>query len=137
MRVKFAHHQVQRLEQAGLRDLAREMGEQGYVGTSELVAHPGRFLMSMRGSAGVTKLFDRVGAGRVTLVWSLWRGYWDRHTGMHAWALRNGVEPHFVHSGGHAWREDLERLVVAVRPKAPVVWVHTDALSTPRSRQAG
>ena len=69
-------------------DLAREMSEQGYVGTPELVAHPGRFLMSVRGSAGVTKLFDRVGAGRVVLVWSMWRGYWDRNAGMRAWASR-------------------------------------------------
>jgi ribonuclease J len=135
VRVKFAHHQVQRLEQAGLMDVAREMSGQGYVGTPELEAHPGRFLMSIRGSAGVTKLFDRVGAGRVTLVWSLWRGYWDRSAGMRAWASNNGIEPHFVHSGGHAWPEDLERLVAAVQPKAPVVWVHTDAAPLRQSGQ--
>ena len=33
VRVKFAHHQVERLKEAGLMDLAREMSEQGYVGT--------------------------------------------------------------------------------------------------------
>ena len=79
VRVKFAHHQVERLKEAGLMDLAREMSEQGYVGTRELVAHPGRFLMSVRGSAGVTKLFDAIGPDRIVLVWSMWRGYWERN----------------------------------------------------------
>ena len=128
VRVKFAHHQVERLKEAGLFGLAREMSEQGYVGTPELVAHPGRFLMSVRGSAGVTKLFDRVGPDRVVLVWSMWRGYWDRNPGLRAWAERSGIEPRFVHSGGHAWPEDLQRLVAAIGAKE-LVWVHTDAES--------
>jgi ribonuclease J len=125
VRVKFAHHQVERLKQAGLFDLAREMSAHAYVGTPELVAHPGRFLMSVRGSAGVTKLFDAVGPDRVLLVWSMWGGYWERNERMRAWAARAGVEPHFIHSGGHAWPEDLERLVAAISPKRRV-WVHTD-----------
>jgi hypothetical protein len=86
VRVKFVHHQVERLEQAGLMDLAREMSTQGYVGTSELVAHPGRFLMCVRGSYGVTKLIDRVGHEHVVLVWSMWRGYWDRNRDLNSWA---------------------------------------------------
>lgn len=39
---------------------------------------------------------------------------------------RAGVEPHVVHSGGHAWPEDLKRLLEAVKPEK-LVWVHTDA----------
>ncbi|NLE21500.1 MAG: hypothetical protein GX624_01770 [Actinobacteria bacterium] len=128
VRVKFAHHQVGRLKDAGLFDLAREMSEQGYLGTPELNAHPGRFLMSVRGSAGVTKLFDRVGSDRLVLVWSMWRGYWERNSGLRAWAERSGIEPQFVHSGGHAWPEDLQRLVAAIGA-GELVWVHTDAES--------
>jgi ribonuclease J len=126
VRVKFAHHQVQRLEGAGLMDLARQMSRQGKVTTEELTATPGRFLMCTRGSYGVTKLFDVVGADRVVLVWSLWRGYWERGGGMRPWAARHGVEPRFIHSGGHAWPEDLDRLVAAIGA-GETVWVHTDA----------
>src|SRR5450830_630805 len=82
VRVKFAHHQVERLKEAGLMDLAREMSARGRVSTEELVAEPGRFLMCIRGSYGVTKLFDRIGPERVVLVWSLWRGYWKRSQGL-------------------------------------------------------
>jgi ribonuclease J len=126
VRVKFAHHQVERLKQAGLMDLAYEMRDQAYLGTPELVAHPERFLISVRGSVGVTKVFDRVGADHLVLVWSLWGGYWERNERLRAWAGRVGLEPRFIHSGGHAWPEDLERLVAGVRPRHPVIWVHTD-----------
>jgi hypothetical protein len=57
------------------------------------------------------------------------RGYWDRNARLRAWADESGVERHFVHSGGHVWPEDLDRLVSAVQPVDPVVWVHTDAFS--------
>jgi hypothetical protein len=80
----------------------------------------------VRGSYGVSKLFERIGPERVVLVWSLWRGYWERSRGLRSWAHRAGLEPHFVHSGGHAWPEDLERLVAAIGAKE-TIWVHTDA----------
>jgi len=108
-------------------DLAGRMSAQGYVSSDELAAHPGRFLMCTRGSYGVTKRFGKIGADRVDLVWSLWRGYWERGSGMREWAERRGVAPHFIHSGGHAWPEDLDRLVAAIAPKHPRVWAHTDA----------
>jgi mRNA degradation ribonuclease J1/J2 len=63
----------------------------------------------------------------VVLVWSMWSGYWTRDgCAMREWAEREGIVPQFVHSGGHAWPEDLRRLVDAVEAKQ-TVWVHTDA----------
>ena len=38
---------------------------------------------------------------------SMCSGYWEHE----------GVEPHFVHSGGHAWPEDLRRLASALAAK--------------------
>jgi ribonuclease J len=127
VRVKFAHHQVERLKEAGLMDLAREMSAQGRVSSDELAAEPGRFLISTRGSYGVTKLFDKVGPAKVALVWSMWSGYWERDASpMRTWAERHGVQAHFVHSGGHAWPEDLRRLTDTIAAKQ-TVWVHTDS----------
>ena len=81
VRVNFPPQQVERLKDAGLIDLARQMSRQGRVSSDELAATPGRFLMCTRGSYGVTKLLDKVGAESVVLVWSLWRGYWERGGG--------------------------------------------------------
>ena len=44
----------------------------------------------------------------------MWSGYWRRGSALRDWAEREGVEPHFVHSGGHAWPEDLRRLKAAI-----------------------
>ncbi|HET6493937.1 MAG TPA: hypothetical protein VFH61_01050 [Thermoleophilia bacterium] len=76
------------------------------------------------------RLFDAVGPDRVVHVWSMWRGYWERNERTRAWAERAGLEPRFIHSGGHAWPEDLERLVTAIGAK-DATWVHTDAIGPP------
>jgi hypothetical protein len=106
-------------------DIVRAMSREGKVTTEQLVAGPGRYLMCSRGSYGVTKLLDRIGPERVILVWSLWRGYWERRNWMRAWAESRGVAAQFIHSGGHAWPEDLDRLVEAVAANE-TIWVHTD-----------
>ena len=127
VRVSFVPHQVERLKVAGLMDLAWEMSAKGRVSSDELTAEPGRYLHGTRGSRGTTKLFDKVGPANVILAWSMWSGYWKREgCAMREWAERSGVEAHFVHSGGHAWPEDLPRLagVIAARQ---TIWVHPDS----------
>lgn len=127
VRVSFVQHQVKSLKEAGLMDLARVMSARARVSNDELAEQPGRYLMCLRCSRGGTKLFDKIGSERVTLVWSMWSGYWKRrYSLMREWAARHGVEAHFVHSGGHAWPEDLERLREAIGAKGSC-WVHTDA----------
>lgn len=116
VKVSFAPHQVERLKAAGLMDLVYEMGRLGRVGSKDLAARPGDYVVCARGSYGTTKLLDRVGADNTELVWSMWSGYWEREKcAMREWAEGKGVESHFVHSGGHAWPEDLERLKMSLQ----------------------
>lgn len=127
VRVLFAPHQVSRLKDAGLMELVYEMARDGKVMSDELAAEPGRYLACCRGGYGMTKVFDKIGAGRVELVWSMWQGYWEREgCAMREWAEQVGVAPRFIHSGGHAWPEDLVRLVDAIGARE-TVWVHTEA----------
>lgn len=57
------------------------------VSSDGLAADPGRYLLCTRGSRGVTKLFDKIGPGRVEVVWSMWRA-------------GDGVGAHRVGGGG-------------------------------------
>jgi hypothetical protein len=101
--------------------------DQGRVSSDQLAAEPGRYLLCSRSGYGVTKLFDKIGPDNVPLVWSMWSGYWKRDgCAMRKWTERHGVEAHFVHSGGHAWPEDLRRLAESIGAKE-TVWVHTDS----------
>ena len=127
VRVSFTHHQVEKLKAAGLVELAHEMGRAARVGTYALGAHPGSYLLNARGSWRTTQLLNRIGAANAELVWSMWGGYWNRDDcAVRKWAEREGVEAHIVHSGGHAWPEDLHRLESAIAAKE-TVWVHTDS----------
>ena len=109
VRVSFPPHQVERLKAAGMMDLAHEMGRIARVSSDALAAAPGKYLLCARGSFGTTKLLTHIGSGNIELMRSMWGGYWKRdRCAMRDWAERAGVEVHFIHSGGHAWPEDLE-----------------------------
>ena len=127
VRVSFAPHQVERLKEAGLMDLAREMSDAGQGlerrARRRAGALPHVHARQLRRDQAV-----RQGRARAT---SFSSGRCGAATGsatacaMREWAERDGVEPHFVHSGGHAWPEDLRRLASAIGAKE-TVWVHTD-----------
>jgi ribonuclease J len=124
VRVSFAPHHVEKLKAAGLMDVVYEMA-QSKVSSDALAAEPGNYLLCARGSYGTTKLLTHVGGRNVALVWSMWGGYWQRDgCQVRKWAERKGVRTYFIHSGGHAWPEDLERLKAALRPRRLEV-VHT------------
>ncbi len=126
VRVCFAPHQVERLKNAGLMQVVWDMASASKISTDELAENPSAYLMCARGGVGVTKVFDKIGPSRVSLIWSQWGGYWRRGgCAIHEWTERTGVEAQFVHSGGHAWPEDLKRLAEALRPKQLVI-VHTE-----------
>ena len=84
-----------------------------------------------RGAAGARhSCSNRIGAANAELVWSMWGGYWERDDcAVRKWAEREGVEAHFIHSGGHAWPDDLRRLEKVLSAKETLV-VHTDNPST-------
>jgi len=124
VRVSFAPHQVEHLKDAGLMDVVYEMGRRK-VSSNALASEPGKYLLCARGSYGTVKLLTHVGSGNIGLVWSMWGGYWQRDTcAPRIWAEREGVPVRFLHSGGHAWPEDLARLAQALQPRELEI-VHT------------
>lgn len=135
--VSFAPSQVERLKDAGEMDLVYKMRSHGKASSDDLSSQPGRYLMCTRSNYGMTKVFRKIGPEHLVLVWSMWSGYWNRD-GCHLreWAERESPRVEFVHSGGHAWPEDLRRLADAIDAKATVL-VHTDAPSPVPARGLG
>lgn len=125
VRVKFHRAHYKTMEAAGLLGLVEEMRPHR-VSTDQLAENPGRYIWSAGSNRAVTGVIDRVSAQRVIPVWSMWRGYWEREGNpTRQWCERRGVEPRFVHSGGHAGPEELARLADAVGAGTRV-WVHTE-----------
>jgi len=126
VRVGILDHQIEALERAGLSAVVGEM-RQASVASRDLISTPGHYLISVRGSRKNANLLSAVGREKVAPVWSLWKGYWPRPTcNVRKWCERNDVAVRFIHSGGHAWPEDIERLIAAIEPRQAVA-VHTDA----------
>ena len=125
VRVRFVQSQVGTLKAAGRFDLACEMSRAAKVTREQLYSEPGAYALLARSNRATLDLLSRVPhPEEVGVVWSMWRGYWEKANPLKTFCTTHGIEPHFIHSGGHAHPEDLRRLVDALRPRA-VVPIHT------------
>ena len=117
VRVVFTHSQREKLAEHGLLDVVNAIARVAHVKSGELAAEPGRYLMDGRANSKIPKLFELVGKDNLELVWSMWGGYLKRdYSPVRDWAQANGLTLHRIHSGGHAWPEDLDRLEAALHP---------------------
>ena len=66
------------------------------------------------------KLFEKLGADNMRLIYSLWSGYLDKPGFWHD--LRNKLI--CIHTSGHAGIKDLQDFVKVVRPKH-IIPIHT------------
>jgi len=131
VRVKFVQSHVQKLKDAGLYSLAcRTSGHRERKVTKEqLAAAPGEFVYLARASAATVALLESLAKTTTpAIVWSQWSGYLRKGGAVPDFCAKQGIEPVLVHSGGHAYPEDLAELVRRLRPAA-VVPIHTEAAS--------
>jgi ribonuclease J len=93
-------------------DLAAGRGKLAYLGTSSTAA----------------ELVDAGALRDGVVVWSLWHGYLDQPSGQRLRALLQEADIPLVqhHTSGHAFVDDLKRLVDAFNP-ARVVPIHSEA----------
>jgi ribonuclease J len=127
VRVKFIRSHVSSLKEAGLWSLACRMSRAGKVSAEQLASNPRGFVYLARSStATVALLRYLMKTTRPTIIWSQWRGYLKRGGPIPRFCHEHGIEPVLIHSGGHAYPEDLSDLVCRLHPKA-VVPIHTEA----------
>ena len=117
VRVSFAPHQVEKFKDAGKMGLAKEMGGRHGSRATNSRPTPGGSCCRCAAAGTTTKLLDKVGRDRVTLVWSMWSGYWKRD-GARCGSGRSGKRSRLRTgmlrvAGPSAWR------VRAGRPRTP------------------
>ncbi|MBN1334323.1 MAG: hypothetical protein JXB39_00020 [Deltaproteobacteria bacterium] len=78
VRVKQGHRHRRLIEAAGEDDFLADVGSSS-IRIDRLAAMADRAVLLVRSYAHSVRVLQAVGAGPDTLlVWSLWRGYWDR-----------------------------------------------------------
>jgi len=58
------------------------------------------------------------------LIYSMWKGYLEKNTGVKEFCSKYGIGMKYIHTSGHAYLDDLERLVHAFSPSV-LIPVHT------------
>jgi ribonuclease J len=129
VRVKFVHNQVESMNRAGLKTHTWEMSRAGKVSKEQMAQDPGRFVYLARSSGTTAALLQRLPMDpKPAVVWSQWSGYLKKPSAFLKYCQENGLEITPIHSGGHAYPEDLVELVQRLKPRV-VVPIHTEAAS--------
>lgn len=58
------------------------------------------------------------------LIYSMWKGYLEKNTGVKEFRSKYGIGMKYIHTSGHAYLNDLQRLVHALNPSV-LIPVHT------------
>lgn len=116
IRVYFAGNSITRkLAESG--DLYRY--KTAKVTFDEMAANPERYVVKAN-FAITEKLFEKFGADKINLIYSLWSGYLDKPGFWHD--LKDKLV--YAHTSGHAYVKDLQDFVTAVKPKH-IIPIHT------------
>lgn len=118
-------YQRLRLEQAGKQDFL-DAARPHFIGRAGIVARRSEMLVLTRSNAALARLEERLGdCSGVTVIWSLWGGYWPEDVHARPFCERWGISKVDLHTSGHASWSDLQGLVHAVSPRW-VIPVHTE-----------
>lgn len=117
IRVYFAGNSITRkLAESG--DLYRY--KTAKVTFDEIAANPEKYVVKAN-FAITEKLFEKFGADKINLIYSLWSGYLDKPGFWHD--LKDKLV--YAHTSGHACVKDLQDFVTAVKPKH-IIPIHTE-----------
>ncbi len=125
IRVAYSAAIINRLENAGRQDIM-EKHRKNVIRWPRINEKPHEFVVFCRQSvfAPIKKYLD---IRKSAWVYSMWRGYLERSAPlrrMKSYFDDQGVEYHYIHSGGHARLADLKRFVESVKP-GTIIPIHT------------
>ena len=91
------------------------------ITTEEIVANPEKFVI--KGNWAINKqIFDAIEHDKLEVVFSMWKGYLDRPNQFDDY---KDVKLTPLHTSGHAYIEDLQKLVEKMQPKC-LIPIHTE-----------
>jgi len=126
LRVFFERNQEKRLQELGMSDVLRE-ADPLQMPLGDIFKQPSKMVMRLSCS-----MMDRIANKMnrhdgMAFIYSMWQGYLEKGKAgkkMAAVPRKYGKEWQLVHTSGHAWLEDLQKLTSAIRP-AVLIPIHT------------
>ncbi len=97
----------------------------------EIAANPGKYVMLFRDSMlcdfgdGNRRLMPLKSLRGATHIYSMWNGYWERMDRVKSFLKTHRIPNYAIHCSGHAYKQDLKRLLTATQPKYAVP-IHTE-----------
>jgi len=124
VRVLYTKYQAEKLEQHDLVDVMTKEAVSRKISREEIYAHPDK--MVMRISRGeMARLADKMkDQNEMRFIYSMWQGYLERDSDMANFPRQYGCEWQSIHTSGHAWLEDLQKLTGKIKPDM-LVPIHT------------
>ena len=124
VRVLYTKYQAEKLEQHDLVDVMTKEAVRRKISRDEIWAHPEK--MVVRISRGEMKrLADKMEQqDKIRFIYSMWQGYLERDSNIADFPQQYGCEWKSIHTSGHAWLEDLQKLTTAIQPNM-LVPIHT------------
>ncbi len=124
IRVFYPRNQAVALDQSGNKSFLFKDAKARKISREEICASTDK--MVIRLSMGEMKLLaDMIeDVEQSTFIYSMWQGYLERDPGMAEFPGNYGCKWTSIHTSGHAWREDLQKLTQKIAPDM-LVPIHT------------
>jgi len=124
VRVFYTKYQADKLEKSNLVDVMTKEAVRRKISRDEICRHPEKMVirLSMGEMRRLANMMEKI--EQSTFIYSMWQGYLERDSRMADFPKNYGCEWTSIHTSGHAWREDLQKLTQKIAPDM-LVPIHT------------
>jgi len=124
VRVFYTKYQAKKLEQSKLVDVMRKEAVSRKVTKDEIFRHPEKMVVRLS-MWEMKRLADQMQEPeKMVFIYAMWKGYLERDEKMADFPKIYGCDWTCIHTSGHAWREDLQKLTQKIAPDM-LVPIHT------------
>lgn len=124
IRVFYPRNQAEALDRSGNKSFLFKDAKARKISRDEICASAGNMVvrLSMGEMRRLANMMEEI--EQSTFIYSMWQGYLERDSRMADFPKSYGCEWTSIHTSGHAWREDLQKLTRNIAPDM-LVPIHT------------